>query len=375
MRAVSAITAGGAVMFAWLGAVMIQREASLAPAWWTWLALFLVFGAPVIVGVIVLLAPLSTGRTANAIGAALYLVAVGGSLVLTEPSPWVESAWALNITALGTTMAALAMPRIGAWFYNGVVALLVVVERVEAPGGGAFAAVQHGLYSFASCAVFMALVQLVLIQARRVDARTARAARQAADVETARARHAERARVDAVLHDTVLATLMLASRGDGRVDPELRLQASEALVALDAEPPDGSSPDDDIDPVGLIRERMTRLDARIPVSAPSMARPVPRAVAEALVDAAIEAARNSLRHAELPLGETPTVSVTQKADRTELVVADDGIGFSSDGIERGRLGLRSSIVGRLERVPGATADIDSAPGQGTRVTLSWTRER
>jgi signal transduction histidine kinase len=184
-----------------------------------------------------------------------------------------------------------------------------------------------------------------------------------------RARHDERARVDAVLHDTVLATLMLASRVDGHVDPELRRQAADAVAALEADPPGGG--EGDVDPVQVLRERLARLDPVLSVTTSAVGYPMPRRIVDALVDAAVEAARNSLRHAELPPGQAPSVTLDQGPGRIRIIVADAGVGFTPSHVATGRLGLRSSIHGRLARIPGATALVDSQPGAGTRVELTW----
>ena len=48
---------------------------------------------------------------------------------------------------------------------------------------------------------------------------------------------------------------------------------------------------------------------------------------------------------------------------------DRGIGFDPEQVAEDRLGLRGSIVGRVER-HGGTVTIRSAPGEGTEVQMS-----
>jgi signal transduction histidine kinase len=55
----------------------------------------------------------------------------------------------------------------------------------------------------------------------------------------------------------------------------------------------------------------------------------------------------------------------------EVFVRDRGSGFDPDAIADGRLGVRESILGRMER-HGGTAVIRSASGGGTEVRLSMT---
>ena len=49
---------------------------------------------------------------------------------------------------------------------------------------------------------------------------------------------------------------------------------------------------------------------------------------------------------------------------------DDGRGFSEAKVPDERLGLRISIRDRIAKV-GGNADIVSAPGEGTTVTILW----
>jgi signal transduction histidine kinase len=62
------------------------------------------------------------------------------------------------------------------------------------------------------------------------------------------------------------------------------------------------------------------------------------------------------------------------ADATATVyVRDRGRGFDPNGVADDRMGIRTSIVGRMER-HGGTASIQSAPGDGTEITLTMSVE-
>jgi signal transduction histidine kinase len=54
-------------------------------------------------------------------------------------------------------------------------------------------------------------------------------------------------------------------------------------------------------------------------------------------------------------------------------VEDTGRGFDLDAIPVERLGVRTSILRRMEDV-GGTATITSSPGHGTVVELEWSEE-
>jgi hypothetical protein len=131
---------------------------------------------------------------------------------------------------------------------------------------------------------------------------------------------------------------------------------------------------------------------------------IPTGAAAALLGAASEALRNSVasaargngpddgpedgpeKIAELRAGD----AVENRADNTspdravsrtvtfrvvgagvEMIVADDGVGFDVADVPAERLGVSQSIVGRMRRTPGGSADVGSAPGEGTVVALSW----
>ncbi|MGH3457637.1 ATP-binding protein [Aeromicrobium sp.] len=85
----------------------------------------------------------------------------------------------------------------------------------------------------------------------------------------------------------------------------------------------------------------------------------------ALARAAREAMVNAAKHAGVG-----RVDVYAECDdrAAEVFVRDRGIGFDPEQVADDRLGLRGSIVGRVER-HGGTVTIRSAPGEGTEVTM------
>jgi signal transduction histidine kinase len=91
---------------------------------------------------------------------------------------------------------------------------------------------------------------------------------------------------------------------------------------------------------------------------------IPIRVQEVLLRVLREAIINAIRH-----GGAATVNVTLREDPgPHLIVRDDGAGFDvAAARESGRLGLRSMEV-RIREV-GGELEIESAPGQGTRVEV------
>ena len=85
----------------------------------------------------------------------------------------------------------------------------------------------------------------------------------------------------------------------------------------------------------------------------------------ALARAAREAMVNAAKHAGVA-----RVDVYAECDgrSAEVFVRDRGVGFDPDQVADDRLGLRGSIVGRVER-HGGRVTIRSAPGEGTEVRM------
>ncbi|NKX50124.1 histidine kinase, partial [Arthrobacter deserti] len=85
---------------------------------------------------------------------------------------------------------------------------------------------------------------------------------------------------------------------------------------------------------------------------------------EALVQATREAVQNAAKHAGGPI----SVYLEATPARSEVFVRDRGPGFGPRQVPPDRLGVRESLIGRMER-NGGTARIRNT-GNGTEVQLS-----
>jgi signal transduction histidine kinase/phage shock protein PspC (stress-responsive transcriptional regulator) len=90
----------------------------------------------------------------------------------------------------------------------------------------------------------------------------------------------------------------------------------------------------------------------------------------AVLKAASEAAVNAAKHSG---ADTVDIYAEVEGDHIEVFVRDRGAGFDLESIPDDRLGVRRSIIERMER-HGGFAQIRSAPGEGTEVRLSTRRE-
>ncbi|MEO8397116.1 MAG: GAF domain-containing sensor histidine kinase [Chloroflexota bacterium] len=94
-------------------------------------------------------------------------------------------------------------------------------------------------------------------------------------------------------------------------------------------------------------------------------RPLPVRIEAGLYRMAQEALTNVVRHAK---AEQVCVHFTTTPDQVELVIEDDGQGFDTEALAKGRFGL----VGLNERARllGGTLEVCSVPGEGTELKIT-----
>jgi signal transduction histidine kinase len=185
---------------------------------------------------------------------------------------------------------------------------------------------------------------------------------------SARAREAERAEIAAHLHDSVLQTLAAIQQRSEPGGEVARLARSQERDLRDwlFRVADGAAPLDTEAIATELRAHAAVLEqahaVRFEVVSVGPARPVP----EAIVAAAREAMLNAARHA----GGDVTVYIETDADRVAVDVTDRGAGVRLEEIAEGRMGIRESILGRMERAGGEARLLAGPGGHGTSVRLS-----
>ncbi len=199
------------------------------------------------------------------------------------------------------------------------------------------------------------------------DAAAAR--REAGSREYAeKGRLAARTRTAALVHDEALATLALAASPLSVPTDRLAAQARRAVDMLTR------LVDDDAGTAAPL-EAALGAEARAVgaeyVGPAEQAPPLPPETREAILGAARQALDNARRHAP---GARRSLSVRASGGAVEVEIADDGPGFDPSHIAHDRLGVRQSIAGRMARIPRGAARVESAPGEGTRVVLSYVPE-
>jgi signal transduction histidine kinase len=170
----------------------------------------------------------------------------------------------------------------------------------------------------------------------------------------------------------VLNTLLLAGNAENSSE---RLSASKlaqnAIVTLQealVEP--RSTPS--VTPLGLFRALRKAAIQLLPVidvrTIGGGSEEIPAEKAQAITQATLQAIDNAARHSgatsfELVMDSPATGAI-------EIVVRDNGAGFRTEKLPKDRIGLRTSVIARMEAI-GGYARITSSLGQGTEIKLGW----
>jgi hypothetical protein len=182
-------------------------------------------------------------------------------------------------------------------------------------------------------------------------------------------------RAAAIVHDTVLSDLSVVMNTPGTLDARAR-DRLRADVATLADPSwlRESAPSVAIEShdarlrnalVSLVSEYQWRgLTVDVADSTEVAVRLPPDS--ESLVVAAVAAClENVLRHAGTSTAE---LILSSSEEAVTAMVVDNGVGFDPESVAADRLGIRSSIVQRIESL-GGTVRIFSQPGHGTSVFM------
>ncbi|GII53132.1 histidine kinase [Planotetraspora thailandica] len=187
---------------------------------------------------------------------------------------------------------------------------------------------------------------------------------------TERIRQEERAEVAAHVHDSVLHTLTLIQRNahDPREVTRLaRSQERELRNWL-------YQPKQDAD--ATLAAAVRRIAAEeedahgVPIEVVCVGDCELTEGLSALLHAARQAMVNAAKYSESPV---ISVYAEVEADEVTVFVRDRGKGFVLDDIPEDRMGIRQSIIGRMER-HGGSARVRTEPGDGTEVMLTMKRD-
>ena len=276
----------------------------------------------------------------------LLVVLAGAVLAYSQLDEVERSRWATR-TGVGTRGAVLRVAAGLAIVLVGV--LLVVVSRTDLASAGR--ALTAAAAVLAGTALVLAPWGLRLW--RDLDAE-----------RSARVRESERAEIAAHLHDSVLQTLALIQRSSGDAAQVARLARSQERELRDwlygPRRAEGATV------ASAVRDAAADVEDRHGVAVELVLVGGDAAVDDrtaALVAALREAMLNAVRHGGPPVSVYAEVA----PDGVEAYVRDRGPGFDPAAVPKDRLGVRESIIGRMER-HGGTAQVRS-DADGTEVRL------
>jgi signal transduction histidine kinase len=374
-------TGVGTLVFTLLGLpVIIEQFAYLNPVYST-TAMAVYCGLPLVLACVAFQAPIRWLRALAGVhvSATVLFLLLWVPAMTVDVLPGGQLPWMVNIIAVATSMGAIALPFFGAWIYLFAMATLSGFVRYVTYGGGdASIAFQDSVMIVLISGFMMALLQLTLRAGREQDAAALLAQNAAAETAANETLERQRTRYHAFTHDDVLATLLAASHDGARPSDVTRRSAQRTLEKMDQFRLDLPVPS---------FLTVAELEAHLRTAAKSAAVPlrssltasgtgdvrIPVEVADALTEALTEAMRNSVRHSVWSDGRPVhrEATATIRDSTISIVVTDDGRGFNPGRVGIDRLGVRLSILQRVNSQPGGHASVRSSKGAGTTVILTW----
>ncbi|KNE80188.1 MULTISPECIES: ATP-binding protein [Streptomyces] len=311
-----------------------------------------------VVGVAVFVDNLQLGRRANAYLWPALLIGAGVVLVWRQADNARRAHWA----AVTRRKRVLPLVRGAA----GVLLVGVGVSAIVVMQGSA----RHlGTVLQASLAV---LVGIALLAGPYLI----RMAQDLSEERLMRIRAQERAEVAAHVHDSVLHTLTLIQRNAENAREVARLaRAQERELRAWLYKPEGRGKDEEEEPETLAEAvKATAAEVEDDHGVPVEVVCVGDCPVDEGLGAQLQAAREAMVNAAKYGGEGGAVQVYAEVEGTTVFISvrDRGPGFDLDAVPADRMGVRESIIGRMQR-NGGTARLRSAPDGGTEVELEMER--
>jgi signal transduction histidine kinase len=281
--------------------------------------------------------------------------------------PWVW--WSVGMAMI--LVATSHSRRVWLWYLPVTAGSWVWVSLQPTVGLGRLEALLDGSYLLVFTLAIIGLVALVREGFASVDEANSDAIQSALTQARTDAVERERQRLDALVHDQVLHTLILASRADTPSAQESAAKsASHAIESLMQAKND--SYESEVTSLGLFKaleKAAEKLDDRITTrSTGASAGKLDPEAAQALTEASLQAIDNAIQHSK-----ANSIELTLEALEGGglcFTVSDDGSGFRIDRVSRNRIGISTSIRARVESV-GGLVELESTPGSGTKVVMRW----
>lgn len=282
-----------------------------------------------------------------------------------QSSPWL---W----MTLGVAAICLAVTTGTGWGFAYAIAsgLLFAVVRMTPSGQSAslLGAFQDMINLVMNASVVIVALGVVSNAFKELDEAEAATRKEATDAAIEEALLEERHRLDGIVHDEVMTTLVAAAHAPG--DSLVAQQAQRAVDRLaQAEvPTEARLPVTGDQLTWLVTDVVSALVPQAKFISEVEDLAVPQQVASTLGMVVREVALNVAKHSKATEVEVRLSSPEPGA--IAIAISDNGVGFNPDLVPKRRLGLQVSVVYRMWAIGGAAA-IHSSPGEGTTVNLSW----
>ena len=295
----------------------------------------------------------------------------GGALQVAE-NPWMW--WSLGIAGISAVGAfGIAISSVivfllpTGWF-------LLQISNIGVPVDP-WVAFEQSAFSFLISVVLSVLVVVLRYESAKVDEANQKSNEAAIELAKSDAIQRERDRVDALVHDSVLTTLLVAANArDDSAENDAHELVKVAMQKLDsAQETMSQSQTISVNSLfSALSLAIERQHEKVLINSEGESDFwVPSPVAEALTESTLQAVSNAVQHA----GTDSQIEVLLRgaARGIKIVVKDNGRGFRVSRVPKNRLGLKLSIIGRLQSV-GGRAFIDSKLGVGTNIILEWSQK-
>ncbi len=311
-------------------------------------------------------------------GLAVLLVMLTWPWLVADPSalPIDFQAWIWWLVGTATISMGVVNPRWVGWVYLVVASTSWYLLDTSVYGGSGpwDTALQDSIYVLLLGGAVSSLVRLTRDGAKRADEANSVAIANAVERSQIDAIERERQRIDALVHDRVLNTLLVAAKATTQAEQRAAaLAATEAIATLESAASDQEGAAG-VTALGLyrsLRKSALRSSPQIEVEILSAGlEEIPAEVAQSIAEATLQAIDNALRHS----GASKIRVLLGQVDAPGILVRviDDGQGLNLERLPKDRLGIRNSIQARMRSVEGS-AEIVSEPGAGTTVVLGWSR--
>lgn len=247
---------------------------------------------------------------------------------------------------------------------------------LEDTGGAASyqSAIQDGVYLFLFAGSVMGMINLVRRGAKGADEANTKAIESAIEQARIDAVERERQRLDALIHDRVLNALLVAAKAQSVEDQKGAVQLAQAAIKTLQEALAEPRLTPEVTTLGLFRALRNSALKLLPVievrTSAGGAEEISAIEAQVITQATLQAIDNAARHSAAT--EFRLILNSPAPGAIEIIVQDNGAGFRIERLPKDRLGLRTSVIARMESI-GGSADIRTAPGAGTEIILRWSK--